>query len=260
MELGLRNRVALVTGASRGIGKGIALELAHEGCKLCICARGEEALTTAAAELEDVAGPGNVLAMPLDITARDSAELFTRAALDTFGAIDIVINNAGGNRRKPFAETTDLDWDELIELNMLGGLRLARAALPTMVQHGRGVILFTVSIWGREGGGYGYSIYTSTRAAVIGAAKTMALELAPLGIRVNCIAPGSIHHPGGSWDVRMRRDPEKMAEFIERNLPMKRFGTVEEIAALAAFLCSDRASLISGACVPADGVQGKTLI
>lgn len=260
MDLGLEGRVALVTGASRGIGKAIALELAREGCRVCICARGEEALAGAAAELEAVAGRGNVLAMPLDVTARDAAGRFTRAAVDAFGAIDIVVNNAGGNRRKPFADTTDADWDELIELNLLAGLRMARAGVPEMIRQRRGAVLFIVSIWGREGGGPGYSIYTSTRAAIIGAAKVMARELASCGIRVNCIAPGSVLHPGGSWDQRVREQPARMAEFVERNLPMGRFGTVEEVAATAAFLCSDRASFISGACLPVDGVQGHTLI
>jgi 3-oxoacyl-[acyl-carrier protein] reductase len=260
MDLGLAGRVALISGASRGIGKGIAQALVREGCRVAICARGEEALHATAAQLELLEGARGVLALPLDITARDAAQRFTTAALGAFGAIDIIVNNAGGNRRKPFADTTDADWDELIELNVLAGLRLARAALPEMQRGGRGAILFTVSIWGREAAGPEYSIYTATRAAVIGAAKVMAVELAPLGIRVNCIAPGSILHPGGSWDRRLHEDPEEIADFVHRNLPLDRFGTVAEVAALAAFLCSDRASLITGACIPADGAQGKTLV
>jgi 3-oxoacyl-[acyl-carrier protein] reductase len=267
MDLELKDRVALVTGGSRGIGKGIALALAAEGCRVAVCARGVAELHTAAEEIERAARqavPGDsgprVLPVPLDITRRNSAQKLVDAATEAFGAPDIVVNNVGGNRRKPFDQTTDEDWDTLLELNLLSGVRLARAALPGMKERRRGAILFIVSIWGREAGMADMSLYTSTKAAAIGAAKMMAVDLAPYGIRVNSLAPGSIRFPGGGWDRRMREDPDGISAFVEANMPLDRFGTVEEVADAAVFLVSERARLITGACLPVDGAQGRSLI
>ncbi len=257
MDLGLRDRVAIVTGASRGLGRAIAATLAAEGCRLAICARGEDALRAAAVELagDDVT---RVLPVALDITEPAAPRRLVDAALERFGAVDIVVSNVGGNRRKAFAETTDEDWQRLLELNLLSGLRLAREAIPHL-QAGA-AILFISSVFGREKGGPGLSLYNTTKSALISAADIMALELAPRGIRVNTLAPGSILFPGGSWDRRFRDDPEGKAEFIARNLPLGRFGTPEEIAAAAAWLVSPRASLVTGACLPVDGAQGRSLI
>ena len=180
------------------------------------------------------------------------------AALERFGALDIVVSNVGGNRRKAFVETTDEDWHKLLELNLLSGLRLAREAIPHL--GAGGAILFVSSIFGREKGGPGLSLYNTTKSALISAADIMALELAPRGIRVNTIAPGSILFPGGSWHRRFRDDPAGKAEFIARNLPLGRFGTPEEIADAAAWLVSPRASLVTGACLAVDGGQGHSLI
>jgi 3-oxoacyl-[acyl-carrier protein] reductase len=265
MRIDLDGRVAVVSGGSRGIGKGIALALVRAGCRVAICARGVEELYRATDEIEHAArqsghGDHRALAVPLDMMRRDAALQFIDVTSEAFGAPDIVINNVGGNRRKPFDQTTDDDWDALLELNLLSGVRLARAAVPGMKVRRRGAILFITSIWGREAGLPDMSLYTATKAAANGAAKMMAIDLAPYGIRVNCIAPGSIRFPGGGWDRRMREDPDGMAKFVEQNMPLDRFGTVEEVADAAVFLVSDRAGLITGACVPVDGAQGRSLI
>lgn len=259
MDLQLRDRVALVTGASRGIGRSIAAGLAAEGCFVSICARSEDALREAAAGIspED---PSRVLALPLDVTEAGAADELIRETTRAFGGVDILVNNVGGNRRKPFVETTDGDWQELLELNLLSGLRLSRRAISGMRARGGGSILFVASLFGREAGGPGLSLYNATKSAMISAAKIMALELASEKIRVNSIAPGSIRFPGGSWDRRVREDPEGMEEFVARSLPLGRFGSAEEVAALAVFLASPRASLITGASVAIDGGQGRSLI
>jgi len=206
------------------------------------------------------AAGARVLAVPTDLTDRGAPEALVQHTLDHFGRLDCLVNNVGGNRRGHFADTTDEDWQAVLDLNLNIHLRCARSAITPMIKAGGGAILFVASIFGREAGGPGLSIYNATKSALISAAKIMALELAPRGIRVNTIAPGSIRFPGGSWDRRVRTDPEGMKAFVAQNLPIGRFGRGEEIADAAAFLLSDRASLITGACLNVDGGQSRSLI
>lgn len=258
MDMGLEGKVAIVTGGSRGIGRGIAGALAAEGACVVTCARGEEALETAAGEIRTAGGEVTVL--PLDLEDPEAGRRLVEAAEAAYGAVDVVVNNVGGNRRKPFEETTDQDWRELFDLNVASAFRVTRAAIPAIREQGGGSVVFIASIFGREAGGPGLSIYNTTKSAMISAARIMAIELAPEGIRVNSVAPGSIRFPGGSWDRRVRDDPEGMAEFVEANLPLGRFGTVEEVANVVTFLASPRASLVTGTCIPVDGSQGRSLI
>ena len=274
MDLGLKDKVALVTGASRGIGRGIALGLAAEGANVVLCARGEDDLERAADEVRRLGAEAATVA--LDITADGAPERLVDAARDRFGRLDVVVCNAGGNRRKPFADTTGEDWQALLDLNLLAHARTARAALALLPERSAlrqaqgpsegeparddGALVFVASIYGREAGGPGLSLYNTTKSALISLAKVMALELAPRGIRVNSVAPGSILFPGGSWARRREEDPEGIARFVEAELPLGRFGTVEEVADLVTFLCSPRASLITGACLTVDGGQSRSLI
>jgi 3-oxoacyl-[acyl-carrier protein] reductase len=258
MDLGLHQKVAIVTGASRGIGKGIGLALAQEGCNLSICARNAEALQQAAEEMR--AHNVTVLPLALDVSRADHVSQLVDQTLAHFGRIDVLINNAGGNRRGEFEATTDQDWQDIIELNVMAHARTSRAVIPHLREQGGGAIIFISSVFGRESGGRGLSIYNATKSAVISLAKIMAVELAPHKIRVNSVAPGSIRFAGGSWDKRCLQDPEGMAEFVKREMPLGRFGTVEEVANVVAFLASERASLVTGACLNVDGGQSRSLI
>lgn len=258
MDLGLGGKVAIVTGASRGIGRGIAGALAREGANLVVCARGGEALEAAADGFREAGA--RVEAVALDLGDADAGERLVAAARESFGGVDVVVNNVGGNRRKPFEETTDQDWRELFDLNVATSFRVTRAAIPAMRQRGGGSVVFIASIFGREAGGPGLSIYNTTKSAMISAARIMALELAHENIRVNSVAPGSIRFPGGSWDRRVKEKPEEMERWVDENLPLGRFGTVEEVADLVVFLASERASLLTGTCIPVDGSQGHSLI
>lgn len=258
MDLELRGSVAVVTGASRGIGLGIARALAAEGCHLVLVARGQEGLEKAQEEIQGFGG--DVLLLACDLTRPRAAQDIAEATLARFSRVDILINNVGGNRRKVFLETTDGDWDELLKWNLLGHVRLTRALLPAMRCQGSGVVVFVSSIFGREAGGPGLSLYNTTKSAVISLAKILSLEEAPYGIRVLSVAPGSIRFPGGSWDRRAQEDPEGIAKFVAQNLPFGRFGTVEEVASVVAFLVSPKASWVSGVCIPVDGGQSRSLI
>jgi len=194
------------------------------------------------------------------VTHPDAGQTLAARAQDPYGGIDILVANAGGNRRGQFEETTDQDWEDILELNLKSHLRTARAVIPSLKDSESGSIIFISSIFGREAGGAGLSIYNTTKSALISAAKIMAIELGKYGVRVNSVAPGSIRFEGGSWDRRCKEDPEGMKQFIADNIPLGRFGSAEEVADVVTFLSSPRASWVSGACITVDGVQSHSLI
>ena len=259
MDLGLKGKVAVVTGGSRGIGLYTARALAAEGARLALCARTGDGLDAAAASLR-AEGAAEVLTVVCDMAEEDGAARLVEATRERYGALDVLVNNVGGNRRGRFEETSDEDWLDIVQLNVLSGFRASRLAIPLMREGGGGSIIFISSVFGREKGGPGLSIYNTTKTSLISAAGIMALELAKDGIRVNCVAPGSIQFPGGSWDKRVKADPEGMRAFVDANLPLGRFGRAEEVADVVTFLASARASLITGACIAVDGSQGRSLV
>jgi 3-oxoacyl-[acyl-carrier protein] reductase len=258
MNLELTGKVALITGSSRGLGLASARALAAEGCRVCLCARDEETLQTAAVELRRAAGDDRVLAVAADLTTQACIEqVFTRL-LDRFGGIDILVNNLGLGRGAGITDTTDAEWQEAFDFTLYPAIRASRLAIPSMRSRGGGVILMVASIYGRESGGR--MAYNTVKAAEISLAKSMAQQLARDNIRVNSIAPGSILFEGGSWWKRQQADPEGIADFVRHDLPFGRFGRAEEVGDVVAFLASARASWISGACVTVDGCQSRSLI
>ncbi len=254
MDLGLKGKVALVTGASRGIGNRIARSLAAEGANLCICGRTEETLQTAARELADTGV--EVEAFVGDITETPVAEAFVEAARTRFGeAVHVLVNNVGGSVWTPFPDITDEEWLNVFNLSFFSAVRVSRAAFAGLTA-GQGSIINVSSIFGRENGGP--ISYNAAKAAMISMTSNLAIEAAKSGIRVNSVAPGSIIFPGGSWERRQKADPEAMAKFVEDHIPGGRFGSPEEVADVVTFLASPRASWVLGACLNVDGGQSKS--
>ena len=262
MHFGIAGKVLPVTGASRGIRRAIAQALAAEGCRLAICARGEEGLEQAAAELQSQGSP--VLAFPVDVTVPAQAETLTMAILEAYDSLDILVNNVGGSRGSTLEQTSEAQWQEAFGLNLFAAVRLARLALPAMRRQSWGRIVNISSIYGRETGGG--MTYNASKAALISFTKALARELAPEGITVNSVAPGSLLFPGGSWDRRATTESARrgitrdawIAEFVGANIPAGRFGTPEEIAAVVAFLASHQARWVTGAIINVDGGQSRS--
>jgi 3-oxoacyl-[acyl-carrier protein] reductase len=257
MDLGLTDKVAVVTGSSRGLGLASARTLVSEGCRVCLCARGAEQLAEAALEVEAAAKRPNMIAtVQADVSTAPGIELVITKTVETFGGLDILVNNVGRAAGSDLLGTTDAEWQAAFDETLFPAIRASRLAVPHMRQRGGGVIIMIASIYGREAGGR--MTYNAVKAAEISLAKALAAQLAPFNIRVNSIAPGSIMFPGGSWHKRQQADPRGIAEMIKRELPFGRFGRPEEVAAVVAFLSSTRASWISGASIVVDGCQGRS--
>lgn len=259
MDLGLEGNVAVVTGSSRGLGLASARALVAEGCRVTLCARGEERLRQAADELRPLARQAdNVLGVRADVATADGIQQVIDRTVAEFDGIDILVNNVGLAGGGGILETGDDEWQGALDQTLFPAIRASRLAVPHMRRRGGGVIIMIASIWGRESGGR--MTYNAVKAAEISLAKSLAQQLAADNIRVNSVAPGSILFPGGSWHRRQQADPEGIAAFIRRELPFGRFGRPEEVGEVVAFLASARASWISGACVPVDGCQSRSLI
>jgi len=256
MDLKLTSKVAIVTGSSRGLGLASARSLAADGCHVCICARGEARLREAAAEVEAAGGRhARVLPVAADVSRVEGVQQVIDRTVETFGGIDILVNNVGLAGGGGLLETSDGQWQEAIDQTLLPAVRASRLAVPHMRRRGGGAIVIIASIFGREAGGR--MTYNAVKAAEISLGKSLAQELAPFNIRVNSVSPGSILFEGGSWWRRQQADPAAIAEFVRRELPFGRFGTPDEVGDVVAFLCSPRASWISGTSVVVDGCQSR---
>src|SRR5215217_7941968 len=263
MDLGLRGKVALVAAASKGLGRAIAEELAAEGASVVICARGEDALRTARDEIATATG-AEVLAIAGDVSRADDVESIVRQGIEQFGKIDILVTNAGGPPSAKFdAITTDM-WRSAVDLTLMSVINLTSAVLPGMKERKWGRVINVTSIAVKQPVD-GLMLSNSLRSAVTGFARTLANEVAPLGITVNNILPGytrteRVEQLSDATAKREGISREAAVGKWESQIPMGRLGEPREFAALAAFLASDRASYITGGSIAVDGGWIRSLL
>lgn len=257
MDLGLRDRAAIVTGASRGIGRQAALGLAAEGCRVLLCARDAAALAAAVGEVGSAGG--SALAMPVDVTATEAADAIVDECRRAFGRIDILVNNAGGAQPKPLEELTDADWRAGLEVNFLAAARLSVACVPVMREAGWGRIVHVASISGREPDPL-FAPYSAAKAALLSLSTALSQAFSADGVLSSCVIPGvtitelveanaaaTAQRTGATAD-------EVMARLLaKQGVAAGRFGEPAEVAAAIVFLASEQASWITGATLEVDG-------
>ena len=238
-------KIALVTGASRGIGRGIALQLAREGWDVCVnYIQQREAAEAVAAQIRSIGQ--NAMAYQADVADGEAVNAMVRAAEAQLGPVSLAVNNAGISGQGLFQDTSDEVWDRHMAVNLGGARNVIRAVLPHMLSEKSGCIVNISSIWGLRGASCEVA-YACSKAAVIGLTRSLALELAPSGIRVNCVAPGCIE-----TDMVRVLGEETRAMLVEET-PIGRLGRPEDIAHAVAFLASDKAGFITGQVLTADG-------
>jgi 3-oxoacyl-[acyl-carrier protein] reductase len=270
MDLGLRNRSCVVTGASSGIGRATALQLCAEGANVLLVARGEERLAAATEEAARAAEPagGAAAALSLDVTAEDAGAQMLAACEERFGSLDVLVNNAGAARWRDLDDVPDEDWRAQYELNVMAPLRAMRAAIPVMAERGWGRVVNVCSTAGKRPSS-AMAEYSVAKAAELSLSRLFADRYAKTGVLVNAVAPGPVEaemwmEPGGLLDQSMLLSgagsrEEALAEAGSKR-PIGRLAQAEEIADTIVFLCSERASYVAGAAWSVDGGTVQVII
>lgn len=253
MDLGLKGKVALVTGGSRGIGRHTAGVFAEEGCDVFICGRDADWVERSRAELSAMGVRAAGLAA--DVTQPDAAARVVDACVSQLGGIDILINNAGDSMGGSLFDATEEQWRATYEVNVFAPVRMARLAAPHIKSRGGGAIVNVSSISGVQPALSGTWQYGSSKAAQIFLTEVLALNLAADRIRVNVVSPGSIIWPDGSWDEFRKRHPESFRNYERDGFPMGRLGAPREVADVIVFVASPRANWINGRNIGVDGVE-----
>jgi NAD(P)-dependent dehydrogenase (short-subunit alcohol dehydrogenase family) len=257
MDLGLKGKMALVTGATQGIGHATALTLAREGARVALVARGLEGLERCAAEIESAGG--EALPLQADVTRVEDLEKVVRTVGERWGGLDILVNNAGTSMRGEFEKIDDAMWQQDIDLKLMAAVRLCRLVVPQMKQRGGGRIVNITTVGGKQPGATQMPTAV-TRAAGLALTKALSKEYAAFNILVNTVCIGRIK--AGQWERRAKREGvsvEKLSDSMRGDIPLGRVGEAEEVANVIAFLVSGAASYVTGTSVNLDGGMSGVL-
>jgi 3-oxoacyl-[acyl-carrier protein] reductase len=252
VDLGLHGKKAIVTGATRGIGRAIAQRLAEEGCDVAICARTAADVATTVKELE--ATGRRAFGQAVDAADGDALRAFIYASAQAFGGLDVFVSNTSGALG---GENDEDSWRRGVEIDVLGTVRGCEAALPYLVASGAGAIVVVSTAAVSEIVG-SRRAYNGVKAAIHPYIKALARDVAPDNVRCNIVSPGTILHPGSVWDERRLHRPNEYAQAVASN-PMGRLGTADEVADAVVYLASARASFITGANLVCDGARTRTV-
>ena len=244
-KMRIKDKIAIVTGSGQGIGRGIALALAKEGAKI-VGTDVTDKIFDVIKEVQNLGSQG--LAIKADVSSAGQVGEMVKKSIEQLGRIDILVNNAGIFPFKPLIEMTEADWDKVLDVNLKGVFNCTRAVVPHMINQKSGKIINIASIVGVVVGFAALTHYSASKGGMVGFTKSVALELAPFGINVNAIAPGSIETPGARMDV----NAESVKQFLQA-IPLKRIGQPDDIANAVLFLASDESSYITGQCLVVDG-------
>lgn len=260
MNLGLKGKRALVTGGSRGNGLAIALALADEGCNIAICSRSRQRIDKALAKIE--ARGVQSIGITADVLSKEDTKHVMMILDDHWPTLHILVNNVGGGGRwgsEVVEETPEDVWWDVYTKNAMAAARFTMWAIPMMRRQKWGRVVTIASKQGREGGGRPW--YSMAKSAEISLMKALALnsKLVRDGITFNSVAPGAIMIPDTGWEQERNQNPVEFEKRLDRQFPLGRLGTPEEVASVVTFLCSVKASLVNGACIAVDGGEGKAL-
>jgi 3-oxoacyl-[acyl-carrier protein] reductase len=261
MNLGLKDKYALVTGGSHGIGRAIAFALADEGCNVAICSRSKGRIDTT---LHFLKGKGvDYIGIQADVMNKLDIERVMNEVVKRWGTLHVLVNNVGGGGRwgnDIVEETKEEVWLEVYDKNVMAAIRFTNKAIPFMRKQKWGRVVTITSIFGREGGGRPWFSMAKTAQTAMMKALAMKHYLTKDNITFNSVAPGAIMIPDTGWEREVRKNPEEIRELLEREFPLERFGLPEEVANVVTFICSEKASLLNGVSIPVDGSQSKSIL
>lgn len=259
MDLNLKDKVVLVTGSSKGIGKAIALGFLKERAKVVVNGRTEETLKQTVEELINEFGNEKILPLKADLTDDYQIKKSIKEIINRWQRIDILVANIGSGKGKLGLQPERKDWEDTLNTNLLGCVSTIKEVVPYMIKQNGGSIILISSIVGHEAlpAPIPYSV---AKAGLIVVCKNLSRHFAPHNIRINAVAPGNIFVKEGTWDRKIKEDPGGVKQYIETEVPIKRFGKPEEIADAVVFLASERASFITGACLIVDGGQTRSFV
>ncbi|MFY9933447.1 MAG: 3-oxoacyl-ACP reductase family protein [Streptosporangiaceae bacterium] len=240
----LQDKIAIVTGAGQGIGRGIATKLAAEGATVAVADINESTAKETAAALG-----GGAVGIPTNVTSRESVEALVRQVHEAFGRIDVLVNNAGWDKVGPFTDSDPADWDRIMHINLYGVLHTCHAVLPIMAAQGHGKVVNIASDAGRVGSS-GEAVYSAAKGGIIAFTKTIAREMARQQINANCVCPGPTDT---ALFASVGGDNPKLRDALIRSIPFRRLGQPEDLANVVAFLASDEASYVTGQTVSVSG-------